>query len=155
MNSACVSQPSFSYSISRPIPYKWFKWVVIAGGILYDYFFFILNLAANGCVLDVRYDVQHNETASSKHWTLHFSVLCGVMGPRLPVGNDYCTISIAYALSVAHRTYYRGSEKSKQRKIPDLPIVHARGPVSAPNMGTNEEIGRTLEKIKDEASPNP
>jgi hypothetical protein len=42
---------------------------------MYDNFFCILNPAANGYALDVRYDVQYNETVSSKHWTQHFPFL--------------------------------------------------------------------------------
>jgi hypothetical protein len=54
------------------LSYKSFKWVIIAGGRCAIIFFSIFNLAANGYVLDVRYDVQYNETVSSKHWTQHF-----------------------------------------------------------------------------------
>ena len=43
-----MALPSFTYSLSRPYPYKWFTWVVIIGGICAIAFFSIVNLAANG-----------------------------------------------------------------------------------------------------------
>jgi hypothetical protein len=67
-----LSSSSYVKQKTSAFPTNGVNGVVIARGIMYDNFFCILNPAANGYALDVRYDVQYNETVSSKHWTQHF-----------------------------------------------------------------------------------
>lgn len=64
--------PSLSYTISRKYPFKWLTWAVIIGGICATILFSILNLAANGYVLNVDYTFNYNETMGAKLWTHHF-----------------------------------------------------------------------------------
>jgi hypothetical protein len=67
-----MALPSFSYSVSRKYPYKWFTWFVIIGGICASVFFSILNLAADGYVLNVEYAFDYNQTVATKRWTQRF-----------------------------------------------------------------------------------
>lgn len=59
----------FQYPITRPYPYKWFKWAVLIGGICLTVLLTIFNLASNGYYLKVIYTVNPNETLSMKLWT--------------------------------------------------------------------------------------
>lgn len=63
---------SFSYSITRPYPYPWFKWVVVIGGVCMTILFSSLNLAAAGYELTVEYTFDPNKTVSQKRWTQNF-----------------------------------------------------------------------------------
>lgn len=67
-----MALPAFSYSLSRKYPYKWFTWFVILGGICLTVFFSILNLAADGYVLNVEYTFDYNRTVAAKRWTRRF-----------------------------------------------------------------------------------
>ena len=92
---------SFSYSISRPYPYKWFTWVVIVGGICATVFFSILSLAANGYVLEVQYNTNYQETMAQKRWTqrLPFSLfdktVVDCQPQDLPVKSQFFTENLA------------------------------------------------------------
>ena len=93
--------PSFSYSISRPYPYTWFTWVVIVGGICATVFFSILNLAANGYVLEVQYTTNYQETLAQKRWTRRFpfslfdKTVINCQPQDLPVNSQFFTENLA------------------------------------------------------------
>jgi hypothetical protein len=61
----------FTYPISRPYPYPWFKWVVIIGGILVTVLFTVINLAATGYVLRIEYTSNWNVTMKERRWFQH------------------------------------------------------------------------------------
>lgn len=63
---------SFTYPITRPYPFKWFKWVVIVGGICAVALFSTLNFAANGYNLNVSYKSDPNQTVADGLWTQKF-----------------------------------------------------------------------------------
>ena len=67
-----MALPSFSYSVSRDYPFKWFTWFVIIGGVCATVLFSIFNLAADGYVLNVDYTFNYNETMGKKRWAQHF-----------------------------------------------------------------------------------
>ncbi len=71
-SGSAMKLPSFSYSVSRPYPYKWFTWFVVVGGICATVFFSVLSLAANGYVPDVQYCPDYNKTMAQKRWTQQF-----------------------------------------------------------------------------------
>ena len=58
----------FTYNISRPYPYRWFSWVVGLGGLGSIVLFSVVNLAANGYILEVVYTTDPNGTLSQTHW---------------------------------------------------------------------------------------
>ena len=64
--------PSFSYSVSRKYPYKWFSWFVIIGGTCAAVFFSAVNVAADGYVLKLEYTFDYNQTVAARRWTQRF-----------------------------------------------------------------------------------
>ena len=63
-----MCQSFFTYNISKPYPYKWFGWVVGLGGLVSVVLFSVLNLAANGYILEVVYTTDPNGTLSQTQW---------------------------------------------------------------------------------------
>ena len=63
---------SFGYSVQRPYPYPWFKWVTLIGGICALVFFTALNLAANGYMLKAVHTLDYNGTVHNRQWTQRF-----------------------------------------------------------------------------------
>jgi hypothetical protein len=59
----------FTYPITRPLPYSWFKWVVLFGGIILTILLSLLNLASNGYDLVVQHSTDPNGTVSDYSWT--------------------------------------------------------------------------------------
>ena len=66
-----LHRPSFGYPISRPLPYTWFSWVVVIGGICSIVLFSLINFAANGYELAVVYDANPNSTVAQHLWSEH------------------------------------------------------------------------------------
>lgn len=59
----------FNYPITRTLPYRWFKWVVIFGGVILTAALSVLNLATTGYELIVQQSVNPNETiTANKLW---------------------------------------------------------------------------------------
>src|ERR1700744_2145718 len=58
----------FSYNLSRSYPYKWFPWVTLLGGIVATVLFSIINLAADGYLLETIYTNDPNATLSEYSW---------------------------------------------------------------------------------------
>ncbi|KAH8881958.1 hypothetical protein GQ53DRAFT_886259 [Thozetella sp. PMI_491] len=59
----------FSYSIKRPIPYRWFTPVVVSGGIVLAVLFSLVNLASSGYHLRSIYTNDPNTTlGAQKQW---------------------------------------------------------------------------------------
>ena len=96
-----MTLPSFSYSISRPYPYKWFSWLVIIGSICATVFFSALNLAATGYVLQVQYTTDYNGTVTKRRLTDKFpfslldktSAIC--QSQDIPIGSQLYTDKLA------------------------------------------------------------
>jgi hypothetical protein len=63
-----MHQSFFSYTLTRPLPYKWFSFVVFIGGAVAIIFFSFLNLAANRYTLEVIYTTDPNSTLSETQW---------------------------------------------------------------------------------------
>lgn len=59
----------FTYPITRPYPYNWFKWAVLIGGIILTVLLSVLNLASTGYDLIVQHSTNPNQTTSAKLWT--------------------------------------------------------------------------------------
>lgn len=85
----------FTYPISRPIPYGWFKWAVLLGGIILTAFLSLLNLASNGYDLIVQFSVNPNDTVSTSSWT-----------NKLPVSVDGKTTASCEAQNLQATTQY-------------------------------------------------
>nr|OQO30432.1 hypothetical protein B0A51_03062 [Rachicladosporium sp. CCFEE 5018] len=67
MHSA--TQPSFfTYSVSRPYPYRWFTPVVITGGIVLAIVSTFIAMASNAYELKPIYTTDPNTTESQKQW---------------------------------------------------------------------------------------
>ena len=58
----------FSYSVSRPYPFKWFTPVVVVGFVVFTALFSFLNLACNGYDLIVQTLSDPNKTVSEGIW---------------------------------------------------------------------------------------
>lgn len=58
----------FSYTLTKPYPYRWFTWVVAVGGVAVIIFFSFLNMAANGYTLEVVYTTDPNGTLAESQW---------------------------------------------------------------------------------------
>lgn len=52
----------FSYTITKPYPYRWFTPVAIVGGIILAVLFSLVNLAANGYYMRTVYTNDPNTT---------------------------------------------------------------------------------------------
>ena len=46
-----MAQSFFSYTLTRPYPFRWFTWAVVLGGISFTVFFSFVNIAADGYIL--------------------------------------------------------------------------------------------------------
>ena len=109
--------PQFTYSLSRPYPYKWFPWVVFIGGIAALTLFSVVNFAANGYDLGAQYTTDPNSTEAQKSWTEApiFSLLNRV-GPscqtqNIAVNTEFYTskLSLPYTLTDIWRESADGS----------------------------------------------
>lgn len=60
---------SFSYSLSRPYPYRWFPWVTCIGALLLAVLFSAINVAAVGYETELQFTTSPNETLARKSWT--------------------------------------------------------------------------------------
>ena len=58
----------FSYNLTRAYPYRWFTLVVLLGGLASLVLFSVVNLAANGYILEVVYTTDPNGTLSQSQW---------------------------------------------------------------------------------------
>lgn len=58
----------FSYSITRPYPFRWFTWVVAIGGVIFLVFFSFVSLAADGYNIDLEYTPNLNSTLNETYW---------------------------------------------------------------------------------------
>ena len=53
--SNSMAQSFFSYTLTRPYPFRWFTWVAVLGGLLFTVFFSFVNIAADGYILRYQY----------------------------------------------------------------------------------------------------
>ncbi|MCJ1389202.1 hypothetical protein MMC18_002057 [Xylographa bjoerkii] len=116
-NRRKMYSPQFTYSLSRPYPYKWFSWVVFIGGIAALTLFSVVNFAANGYDLGAQYTTDPNGTEAQTSWTEApiFSLLNRV-GPscqtqNIPVNTEFYTskLSLPYTLTNIWRESADGS----------------------------------------------
>ncbi|KAK4160687.1 hypothetical protein QBC43DRAFT_325076 [Cladorrhinum sp. PSN259] len=59
---------TFTYSISREYPYRWFPWVTLIGGLVFATLFTVFSLAAKGYYLEVIYTRNPNITEAQLYW---------------------------------------------------------------------------------------
>jgi hypothetical protein len=114
---------AFRYPITRAYPYRWFPWAVYAGGICVIVLFSILNFAANGYILTVRYTNDYNGTIALKSWAQKLSfngkVVATCQPQTLPVHSKFYTdkLSLVYELS---SIWVEGDEKGITQTLPSL-----------------------------------
>jgi hypothetical protein len=58
----------FSYSLSRPYPFRWFTYVVAIGGMICVVLFSFVALAADGYNLDLKYTTDPNGALHHPYW---------------------------------------------------------------------------------------
>jgi len=134
---------TFRYPITRAYPYKWFPWVVYAGGVVVIVLFSILNFAANGYIMTVQYTTDYNGTIAQRTWAQKLSfngkVVAACQPQNLPVHSQYYTdkLSLVYELS---NIWVDGDEEERAQTLPSL--QYANNPLQNCSVG---EIHLTLE----------
>jgi len=119
---------TFTYPITRPYPFWWFKWAVLVGGICVIVTFSILNFAANGYVLAVQYTTYPNVTTSKKIWTqnLPFSfngnMASSCQSQNLGVNTQYYTDKLSLVYSLAN--IWQVQDNGKVVTLPSLPYMY-------------------------------
>ena len=116
--------PQFTYSLSRPYPYKWFPWAVLIGGTVALTLFSVVNFAASGYDLVAQSTTDPNGTEAQTSWTEAqvFSLLNRV-GPScqtqdIPVNTEFYTnkLSLPYTLT----NIWRESASGASAVLPSL-----------------------------------
>ena len=97
----------FTYSISRPYPYRWFKWVVLIGAVSLLVVVSIFNLANNGYALTVQYSTQPNDTTSQRPWAQKLAAVdnknaASCQSQNLPVDSQYYTDKLSLTYTIAN-----------------------------------------------------
>ncbi|EMD00175.1 hypothetical protein BAUCODRAFT_367508 [Baudoinia panamericana UAMH 10762] len=99
---------SFSYSITRPYPYRWFTPVVVVGFIVFTILFSFLNLVTSGYTLVVQQSADPNATmANNGVWSRHIpAFLTNKVQPscqtvNVPLGSELFTnqTALTYTLT--------------------------------------------------------
>jgi hypothetical protein len=115
-----------SYPVTRDYPYKWFKWLVLFGGIFMIVVSSILNFSANGYSLAVKYTTYPNETSAEKSWIQSFSLdgkkVSSCEPHNLQVNTQYYTdkLSLVYTLS----NIWQVQSDGRIRTLPSLPYTY-------------------------------
>jgi hypothetical protein len=113
----------FSYSISRPWPFKWFTPTVVVGGVVATIFFSILNFISSGYSLTVQYSRDPN-TTTSQIWFNHWpSFLTSKIQPtcqavNLPINTELLTNNTALTYSLT--AVYQGIGENSQNFSSEL-----------------------------------
>ncbi|KAK5434149.1 hypothetical protein LTR34_003661 [Exophiala xenobiotica] len=103
-----MHQSFFSYTLTRPLPYKWFSFVVLVGGAVAIIFFSFLNLAANGYTLEVIYTTDQNSTLSETQWfqklpwTLFAKVDASCQSQGLALNTQLFTTQLGLTYTIAN-----------------------------------------------------
>ncbi|KAI1460421.1 hypothetical protein F4805DRAFT_392374 [Annulohypoxylon moriforme] len=103
----------FSYSVSRPFPFRWFTPGAIIGGIISLALFTFLNFASSGYNLVVQISSNPNDTVSGGNWLQHWpSFLTTKVQPtcepaNLPVNSQLFTnqTALTYTLTSVWRLH--------------------------------------------------
>jgi hypothetical protein len=119
---------NFTYPITRPLPYSWFKWVVLVGGIVLVVLLSVANLASNGYDLIVQHSVDPNATIASYSWTDKLPLSLGgkttasCETQNLQVTNQYFTnkLGLTYTLTGVWQTDGTG----KRTTLPSLQYLN-------------------------------
>ena len=113
----------FSYSLSRPYPFRWFTWTVAIGGVIFAVLFSFVALAADGYNVDFEYTTDLNSTLEAKYWyeKAPFSWISknrvSCQPALLTTGNTYFTTNLGLVYSL-NRVWRQDPIGSKDRMIP-------------------------------------
>ncbi|EXF83778.1 hypothetical protein CFIO01_01505 [Colletotrichum fioriniae PJ7] len=110
----------FSYSISKPYPFRWFTPVVLVGGVILAVLLSLINLSANGYYLKPLYtsDPNGTEALSNAQWfrKIPFNWRSDVKAecqPRLyTIGDSFFTSNLGFSLNYKNNTLQGCSPKS-------------------------------------------
>ena len=119
---------TFRYPITRAYPYRWFPWVVYAGGIVVIVLFSILNFVANGYIITAQYTADYNGTIAQRAWAQKLSfnrkVFAACQPQNLPMHSQYYTnkLSLVYKLS---NIWVGGDEEGRLQTFPSLQYANS------------------------------
>lgn len=97
----------FTYSVTRPFPYKWFTWVVLLGGTVLAVLFSFVAVASNGYTLQPIYTTDPNGTEAQQHWfekkpfSWYHSLDAKCQSSLLTVGGSYKTSNRGFVYTLS------------------------------------------------------
>ncbi|KAH7121657.1 heterokaryon incompatibility protein-domain-containing protein [Dactylonectria macrodidyma] len=120
----------FSYSITKPYPFRWFTPVTVAGGVILTIIFTLINLASSGFYLKTIYTDNPNGTMTTKttwymkppfNWEGDLAVKCQ---PKfLSVGDRFFTSNLGLQYEVKSITIPK-NDTQKPTSLPSVPYLN-------------------------------
>ena len=140
----------FTYSISKPYPFRWFTPVVVIGAIIFTTLFSFLNFVSNGYDLIIETSADPNKTVSDGIWFKHWpSYLTSKVQPKcqsadIPVNSLFFTNQTALKYSL-ERVWQETPGNKSFTTLPSL--TYFNNPIKECNIVSIEidleSLGRT------------